>query len=175
MPNVTLQIIQVVGASKDIDAFINSVRSKEPRPYGEGTVEYGFDAYRIADQAGIEVNFRQMATYNLFGGLNQYLDVSDIQDLTHRHRNSWRLEESDDGLFTRATILINMGYERLPHDILNEAVAKHPNIAMTAHWDSEFNGTFGRGVWLNGKLVYADDFEGPSHVDALVAFQQRET
>ena len=162
MPNTVLQLVEAAGKEKDIRALQQACRTQGERDYN-----FAFDAYRIAEEAKLE-RWRQLKGFSLYGGLNHYLDMVQVNDLVRNYRNEWKEEAL--GSCLKISTLIFLGWKRLPSPFFDFISEKHPKLAIASHWDTEFSGTFGRGLWLNGECQYCDDFEGPSHVDAVSAF-----
>ena len=162
MPNTVLQIVEVAGKEKDIRAFQAAVCTQGTKDYN-----FAFDCYRIAEDSKLDT-WRQMKSFSLFGGLNIYLDMGQTNDLIHNHKNKWKEERV--GPYVKISTVLFIAWKRLPSPFFDFIAKKHPNLAIASHWDTEFSGGFGRGLWLKGECQYCDDFEGPSHIDAVSAF-----
>ena len=170
MPNVTFQTIDVVGFAEDVEAFINFTTSREGLPYdfmSTDTKKFAFDGRQIARDHELSDDFRQMFGFLLSGSLNGIIKAEDINELS---TTEWTITTVREGVLQAKTMLY-MGYARMPHEVITAMSEKFPKIVIASFWDYEFQSEFGRGVWAEGELKYADDWQGPLFISSIAGFE----
>jgi len=167
MPNVVFQVVEVAGTAEDIKAFATDVRTRDTSEYS-----FGFDAYQIAEDLKVAETFRQMSGFLAMGGFSGYLDNTQISELINQYKNDWK--EEDFGDFIKISTILFIGYCQLPAEIFDAIAAKHPNVSIASHWDQEFGSFFGCALWLHGKQIVWNEFEGPLKIDAVHCFLNKE-